>query len=217
MKHHLLSILLLAATSTIFNSCKKETEAEPAPATTTTTTTGTGAPSITSSFYFQAKIDGTWVTYQDGINSYASGTSGSNYGSTTNQEEQAGLLINYSTFRFASIFVLKTIANPTNTDYESMFSVRSYNYGINADHPNHPLGVDGAGICFVDNSGVIWRSDYGTANQTGSTFNITEHIANTDGTSHRITKANFSCKLYDDNGNVKTLTNGIFRGRTLLY
>lgn len=221
MKTKLLPILLVIATSTIFNSCKKKSEEEPAPtpapATTPTTPPGSGAPAITSSFYFQAKIDGTWVTYQDGVNSYASGTSGSNYGSTTNQEEQAGLLINYSTFRYGSIFILKTIAYPGASDYESMFSVRSYSYGINADQAGHPAGVDGAGISFIDSTGVIWRSDYGTANQTGSTFSITEHIANTDGTSHHISKAVFSCKLYDGNGHVKTLTDGKFRGRTLLY
>jgi hypothetical protein len=217
MRHKLIPILLLIATCISFNSCKKESEPEPTP-TPAPPPAGTGAPSITSSFYFQAKIDGTWVTYQDGIGSYASGTAGGNYGSTVNQEEQIGMLINYVAQTGGAIFVLKQFpGTASGADYESMFAVRSYTYGINADKPGYPSGVDGAGIVFWDASGVEWRTDYGTANQTGSTFNITEHIANTDGYSHRISKATFSCKLYDDNGNVKNLTNGVFRGRTVLY
>jgi len=220
MRKKLFPVLLLIATSTIFNSCKKESEPEPATAAAPSGGGGSssGAPSITSTYYFQAKIDGSWVTYQDGVGGFTSGTAGGNYGSTVNQEEQSALMVTYPTYSGAYFFILKTFPGTASAaDYESMFSVRSYSYGINADTPGYPSGVDGAGIGFIDASGVEWRTDLGTHDQTGSTFSITEHIANTDGYSHRISKATFSCKLYDGNGNVKTLTNGIFRGRSVLY
>jgi hypothetical protein len=220
MRKKLFPILLLIAGSTIFNSCKKESEPEPDRAPTPAPSGGstTGAPTITSSYYFQAKIDGTWVTYQDGVGGYASGTGGSSYGTTVNQEEQSALMVTYPSFSGAYFFILKTFpGTASGTDYESMFSVRSYTYGIKAETPGYPNGVDGAGLGFVDASGVQWRTDYGTHDQTGSTFNITEHVANTDGYSHRISKATFSCKLYDGHGNVKTVTNGIFHGRSVIY
>jgi hypothetical protein len=214
MKKKLLPLLVLIAASTLIHSCKKESE--PAPVPEPAPPTG-GAPTITSSFYFQAKIDGAWVTYQDGVGQFASGMSSTNYGSTTNQEEQGALLINYSTFRGGSIFMLKTLEMPSASDYEGMFAVQSYNYGINADTPGHPTGIDGAGVGFIDPDGVMWRTDEGTGDQTGSTFKITEYITNPDASSPKICKAVFSCKLYDGNGNIKTLTDGILRGRVLHY
>lgn len=211
MKKKLFPLMLLIIATVVVPSCKKKNN-DPAPNPTPQTN---GGPAITSSFYFQAKIDGNWITLQDGVNGFASGTMGGNYGTSVNQEEQAALITNYGLGQFACFFILKTFPGTvTGADYESMFSVNSYNYGINKDLPN---GIDGAGIAYTDASGIDWRSDYGTANQTGSTFNIVEHIVNTDGYSHKISKATFSCKLYDGNGNSKTVTNGVLRGRSIIY
>jgi len=73
--------------------------------------------------------------------------------------------------------------------------------------------VNGASIDYIDANGKGWGTEWGS--QTGSTFNITELVANTDGTSGKIFKATFGCKLYDENGNSITLTNGVVRGKIL--
>jgi len=82
---------------------------------------------------------------------------------------------------------------------------------------NYKLDTYGAKIFYYDNNSVEWSTDLGSANQTGSTFNITEHIANTDGYSQHISKATFNCKLYNSTGASMTLTNGLCRGRTVYY
>ena len=67
-------------------------------------------------------------------------------------------------------------------------------------------GVDGA------------SSDVGSAGQTGNTFNITELGENTKDTySNKIAKMTFSYKLYDEDGNVKTLTGGKMKSRFMHY
>jgi hypothetical protein len=218
MKKKLLLIVLLWATSTsLLTSCKKGKEPEPTPTPTTTNTSNTGAPTITSSFYFQAKIDGTWITYQEG--GYTGSGTGSNGGSVPAgwQEDQNALIYNFTTGQSASFSILKTFpSTPTTAQIDAMFGIRSYSYGKRSPS-TAANGIDGCVVTYTDASGTIWSTDYGTGNQTGSTFNIVEHITNTDGNSPKISKATFSCKLYDENGHTKTLTNGIYRGRTIHY
>ena len=212
----LLLSLLIVGSTLLMPSCKKKNEPAPAPAPTTPAPP-TGGPTITSSFYFQAKIDGTWVTLQEG--GYVGSGAGSAGGtvSTGVQEEQGVVISDILNSTGASFFILKTFATwPTGPEVESMFSIKSYSYGKTPNATNVD-GIDGVGITYTDANGVDWRSDEGVGTQTGSTFSITEHIVNTDGFSHKISKATFSCKLYDSSGNVKTLTNGVLRGRSVSY
>src|ERR1035437_2718809 len=117
-KLKLLPLLLIAATTVLIPACKKKSN-DPTPTPTPVTT---GGPSITSSFYFQAKIDGNWITFQDGVSGYASGT-GSSGGSIPSawQEEQDALIINYSLGQGATLFILKTFpSSPLGADVEAM-------------------------------------------------------------------------------------------------
>jgi hypothetical protein len=87
----------------------------------------------------------------------------------------------------------------------------SYAYGVS--HVSSST-VNGASIHYVDANGDDWFSENGP--QTGSTFSITELIDNTDGTSGKIFKATFSCKLYDLNGTASVqVTDATIRGKIL--
>lgn len=198
-------LLLVASCAILMFSCKKKSS-DPAPVTPAPVSTG--APSITSALYFQAKIDGAWVTFQDGIGNFSSGVS-----SSGNQiQQQDALFMNYVNGQAASFFIIKTFtSSPSNTDIEGMFGIKSYSFG------NYNSNIDGAGISYYDSSGQYWSTDSGTGIQTGSTFSISEITAGVSGQAHKIVKANFSCKLYDGNGNSKTLTNGVLRGRAVMY
>lgn len=74
--------------------------------------------------------------------------------------------------------------------------------------------ANGVSVGFTDPSGTHWSSSFGTANQSGSLFSITEY--KTLGMvlwSYQVKiKATFNCKVYDFAGNVKTITDGVYVG-----
>lgn len=205
-QHYAFLALLLMVIS--ISSCKKK---DPV---TTTNNNNTGAPAITTAFYFQAKIDGTWVTYQCDNLTWGSGmgTSSSGSGGVWEILEYA-FIENALSLNSGGVGIIKgNITNPS--DYptrNSLFTPGAKSYGR---YSNATPIVAGAVVSYWINS-EEWTTDYAGA-QTGSTFSITEFIDNNvDAGSTKIVAATFSCKLYDSGGNVKTLTNGKFRGRIL--
>lgn len=195
------------------SSCKKE-ESAPAPTPVTTT-----PPIPTSNLYFQATINGTAVAFQDGVGGYGAG-GGSESGSEPSgwQEGQSSMVTKaFFTQNLGGFHIMKVFTyEPSITQIESMFAVQSYPYGKLSPSSNVD-GTDGARVFYHDNDGVEWTTDLGTADQTGSTFNITEHIVNEAGYSHRISKVTFNCTLYNSTGASMVLTNGVYRGRTVYY
>ncbi|MDE3213355.1 MAG: hypothetical protein KGM98_08980 [Bacteroidota bacterium] len=73
----------------------------------------------------------------------------------------------------------------------------------------------GINMLYSDNKGVLWQTFWGSTDQTGSYFTI--QSVKTVKTSPLVcmVTASFACKLYDQHGNVLTLTNG--KGRFLVY
>ncbi|MFN8166899.1 MAG: hypothetical protein U0X76_12250 [Bacteroidia bacterium] len=64
-------------------------------------------------------------------------------------------------------------------------------------------------ISYVDQNGDQWDTSSGTADQTGSNFNVSEKLViHKNGRTGVLLKATFNCKLYDNSGHVKNLTNG---------
>ena len=78
---------------------------------------------------------------------------------------------------------------------------------------NPPSISDGAIISWFDQNGTEWRTDNAPATQPGSSFAVVlvEEAALSPVYTVAIT-FNFNCKLYDSNGNVKTLTGGKYKG-----
>jgi hypothetical protein len=93
---------------------------------------------------------------------------------------------------------------PPKEDFNAVFSEGNKTYARNF---NNGVSV------FVNMGGVTWSSSNGTADQTGSTFTITNATPNVVfGADVVEVTATFSCTLYDDSGDSKKITNGTFKG-----
>ncbi len=211
LKPIIVTTLLLAAGLT---SCKKST---PTPVPTANTNNPVVVP--TSNLYFEATINGTAVSFQDGVSMYGAGGGDESGTEPAGWQEVQNCLVMkaLTTTNFGGFYIMKTFANqPAPAEIDSMFSVKVYPYGKQSSSTS-VNGIDGARVYYVDNSGVEWATDFGSGIQTGSAFSITENIANTNTYSRRISKAVFNCKLYNAAGQSMTLTNGICRLRTVYY
>lgn len=169
-------------------------------ATGTATITITDAP-LPSGFYLFGTVDGqTWQVSQgmhgaDGLY---------NDPANTNAVWGGGLWYVLSTgTEYGGVNMYKNWPGgycSTNEAY-TMYATGSYGYRSGTAQN------EGASIMFRDANNTIWRSSSGS--QTGSTFQITARGA--IGSVFTTFEGDFSCKLYDSNGNSKTLTNGHFR------
>ncbi|KAA9339957.1 hypothetical protein [Adhaeribacter soli] len=201
---HLLPFLLLSFSLILFGC---QTEEEPA----------ITYPASRSEFYFSGLIDSKKILIEDGIHGFRSdATSQGTLGNGYYVEEQSLSLTNSGSSKSAGFVLVKTFGSkPTGCNFtEGMFRLGSYTFGHSPDSTND-IPLDGVVIYFTDNNGKYWSSDLGTGNQSGSMFRIVEHYPNSDGSSQMISKAQFSCNLYDGLGNVKTLMDGEAKGRTV--
>lgn len=88
------------------------------------------------------------------------------------------------------------------TDFANFFSPGSSPYSVDAQ----------SGVVFEFNDGVeLWSTDLGTADQSGSAFEIlsSQHLTIYDDYTLKL-ELKFNCKLYNNSGAVKTLTDGEF-------
>lgn len=92
---------------------------------------------------------------------------------------------------------------PSDSAFLALFPVGTATFSAGA--------ANGVVISYWDGT-TSWRSDLGTADQTGSVFKIVDR--KTVASSYYAVKvyATFNCKLYDGAGNSKTITNGSFIG-----
>lgn len=98
---------------------------------------------------------------------------------------------------------------------QDMYKVGTYTFGKLQTVPAEVV-VDGVVIRYTDVNGKIWSTDFGTGNQAGSSFRITEHTNNTsDSRSQKVTTAEVNCKLYDGSGEEILLTNGKIVSRSV--
>ena len=215
MKFSNLFIYTLLFVLIIGISCKKKKEPEP-------------AAGITSKYWIQYTLDGSQVTIEDGKNSYSNAASYSSSSSSCNS--------GYSDVELSGCFFIATqlisgnvknaiyvtltkefpdsVSTPTDVELNAMATVGSYNYF------ECSASSVGAEVWYVDGNGIYWNSTAGTADQTGSTFALTKvtndpsYNPNTGGYYNKLTvEGNFSCKVYDGNGNFKTITGGKFNTR----
>ncbi len=207
------SLTMAMAIILIFTGCKKKDE-DTTPST----------PSTTADFYFNATIDGVSHSVEDMKDGFTNGMSQESdmlqIGTSTDFNYflyDNSIYMDYDNldkgyYYFGLINKFYNNSNPLPEDRMAKFTTGSHNYGI---FENSQAYTEGAAVTYVDEQGKHWASHYGSADQTGSTFNITEAIDNPDITSYMIIKATFSCTLYDNSGNSKELTNGEARGRML--
>lgn len=105
--------------------------------------------------------------------------------------------------------LLRNYNSANNTEFKTFFNLGIYPY-------SNDLAVsDGVIIAWYDEDGNTWSTDNAPADQSGSSFQITmvEDVVNSSPVYAIAVTAVFNCKLYDDNGNMKTLTGGKYYGK----
>jgi hypothetical protein len=169
--------------------------------------------------YFIATINGKFVKFEaDDLNS--------SYGCGTSQPFSAIVPSDYDIYEgtvlldpleptknSAWIHILKYFNHdPTAIERTSMIKTGDYPYGYSDVSSST---ISGASIDYIDENGVTWFSETGPQ-PTTSNFRIVELTDNTDGTSDKIFKATFNCKLYNFDGSSSIqVTNGVVRGKIL--
>jgi hypothetical protein len=166
-------------------------------------------------YYFTANINGSSVKYEanDIDSRYECGISmPSSSQGFTDYDIYEGTLIQDGlddTKNNIYVHILKYFNHePSVQEREAMLKMGSYGYGVSK---TSSATVNGASINYTDGTGKSWHSELGS--QAGSSFNITEISDNPDGTSGKIFKASFSCKLYDGSGGVIQVNNAVIRGK----
>ncbi len=207
--HHLLALMLLA-TTVLFNACKDDPDPN----------------EITSDYYFQATIDGSIRTFQferdDYINiigdwGQGSDAAGENqYIPFTCIANEAALTQADGINNSGAVGVIISTTDqltPEQTGTRILsgdlgYGTRSYNSSDEA--------IAGGFVSFVDGSGTEWTSN---GNQDGGSFRITEYVDfdDPDNFTHKVITVEFSGTLYNGSGGSVPVTNGICRGRMILY
>lgn len=97
---------------------------------------------------------------------------------------------------------------PNVTELTALYHTGSFTYGSGQVSPST---INGAVVGYIDSNGKEWSSQLGS--QTGSTFNISE-IEDIEGVANaKSFRATFTCKLYDEQGNMIPVTSASIRGR----
>ena len=110
--------------------------------------------------------------------------------------------------------IIKNYSTLTQNSFQSFFNTGDYSYANLTEvvPPYTPVSENGVALLWVDEAGVIWRTDKGSGNQFGSKFTISNkqnmtYSWSTTPFPMRIS-ADFNCKIYDDNGRRKQINNG---------
>ena len=187
-------------------SCSKKDESEPEP----NNNNNSNEITINSSPRYSASIDSVayskvenGTTVVKGLSStYDHPSIDTSIGNYTSNLNNPGVSTYIRLVRRGLVF---TGALPDNSIFNSYFNPASYTYTLS--------GTDGIKISWYDNSLQEWSTDAGTADQTGSSFTITDIKGEntSDGYLLKI-KATFTCKLYNGSGQSKTLTSGVYVG-----
>lgn len=172
-----------------------------------------------ASYYFEGTLNGEEISFEESL-TYGNGSgtrqSGLEYYAVTSTFTNINGYYTSDTsakaggVEVAFIASLKDETTSYNTEMDfqsSLIENRSYEYATELDYHRK------IEFYYYDENQVSWSTVEG--NQEGSTFEVVELIDNTDGYSVKVFTANFSCTLYNEKGESKKLTNGVFRGRVV--
>ncbi len=168
-------------------------------------------------YYFSATINGAEVKYvADDLNSqYECGVSSPYFALGDDYDIYEGTFIqdgNDNTKKNIYVHFLKYFDHEPDFDERvAMVSKGNYTYG---ESQGSSSTINGASIMYTDAIGKEWFSEGGS--QAGSSFTVTELETNSSGTSLKLFKATFSCKLYDGAGGSIQVNNAVIRGKLLI-
>lgn len=163
----------------------------------------TGTPATDYSFYYQATIDGT--NYKEVVTETNGYEAGSGAGGVDDVVVSGSINLTNTTVKGTTLGIGKgTIHN-----YLSTSNAVFKNFFTPGTYPYSPRASAGVAIDWTDKNGVTWSTDAGSADQTGSVFKITavEDFPSFNAYYIKVT-VEFNCKIYNDAGESKVLTNG---------
>ena len=207
---HTLLALLLLSSSVFYSSCKDDPDPN----------------EITSEYYFQATIDGQLTTFQFELNDYiniigdwgqGSNAAGENqYVPFTCIASQDALTQSDGINNSGAIGVI--IATTDNLDPQGTgdrIVAGDIGYGVRS-YSDTEEATPGGFISYVDGGGTEWTSN---GDQSNGSFRITEYVDFDDPNAftHKVITAEFSGTLYNGSGGSVSITDGICRGRLILY
>lgn len=188
---------------------------------------GQGTP-ITAQYYIQATMNGKTVTYQTSALSNGQIGQAMN-GSTTSDGPKVSVIQEYA-FNKATYangdFVVDTLADCPRITLIKNFDDTPYDEELDElisptmQFGNERTRTDGVQIAWTDGNGKRWCSSWGSGDQAGSSFTVTEHtkieyqIGQPLGGRYN-SKGTFNCTLYDAQGNSMTVKNGKFSLQTV--
>ncbi|HHG83672.1 MAG TPA: hypothetical protein ENJ82_02890 [Bacteroidetes bacterium] len=186
---------------------------------------------IVSDYYFQAVIDGDTVTYQEGV---------SDYGQIVGDFWGGRIPGGYQYAPFTCLASAEGVANPgpntlaesgavailvnttseanTYAAYSALPTTGVKDIGLLARTTFDSAAIGGY-VSWYDAGGVEWTTNGGV--QNNPSFVVTDLSDFEDNgwtpASHKLVSINFSCTIYDPNGNSKELTGGRVRGRFIRW
>jgi hypothetical protein len=191
-------------------SCQKEESFEIKK--DTGTGTNPGGTTTNSPFYYKATIGG---TYYEAI-SKAEPTGQDDYwsGSGMGGQEEVSFSSDISPMTNPTPlgFTIMEITKDLLTNYYSATNATVKEFLAPGSYPYKSTSQHGISILWGDKEGKLWSTNYGSQDQTGSTFKIVsaeEYFGDPTVMYTLKVKMQFNCKLYkEDTGEMKELTNG---------
>ena len=175
----------------------------------TVSSPGTGGGGTDEVFYYKATIGG--VNYFQEVTDTNGYEPGSGNGGLDDVSIGAG--ITYAnpplpagrTQFFIEKGLMHNYLASTEAEFLAFFAPGTYPFA-----PESYADGDGIHLGWTDPSGVDWYTRDGRVDQVGSTFRIISAVASPDalGRYYITVKMQFSCKLYNEAGDMKLLTNG---------
>lgn len=169
----------------------------------------------TFQYYLTGELDGLELSMTEGDGTYNNGIGG-----IMGDFDEDGISTFFTDYTFSSssnigvgsyLHFFKTLTSEdeyyTKEYQTSIVSLDTYEYATEDSYNGN------VAFTYSDKEGVSWSTERGS--QEGSTFEVIELVDNTSGDniSYQIFTAHFSCMLYNEKGESKKLTNGVFRGR----
>lgn len=164
-------------------------------------------------FYFQMEMDGEKVTLKDNRNGYSAslGESGQiEPGSIESRQESTIIpVVNPAEKPYVFWSLGANFPDiPNEQEIIDMCQPGSFSYFNGISEDSAPT----AAIEWIDAAGEEWTTYYGSGDQTGSSFTITETTEIEAGEYYATCHIEFSCKLYDKDGNTIEVENGVAHG-----
>jgi hypothetical protein len=177
-------------------------------------------PIAEGTFYFEADMDGKSLYLPEGKDGYTSKafvqTEATTAGCTEIQFMQVAKSNDIKKSIEIAFIEQRNSCTTDCTQSKAMLQTGDYSFGRLETFSDKPM-QDGVVIRYTDIYGKVWSTDFGTADQSNSSFNVTKVSANTaDSKSQLLATAEFNCTLYDKAGNQIVITNGEIVSRSIV-